>query len=611
MGMWIRCGVPILLLVGGFAGSGRAQQQTAPPSSPEISKGREAIRRFVNLYCVECHNGDDKAGGLDLDAIGSEDVNRHPEAWEKVVRRLVARQMPPEGALRPKERTYDSVVSSLAGSLDRAAAEHPDPGRTDTFRRLNRTEYQNAIRDLLALDIDATALLPADESSHGFDNVTVGDLSPTLLDRYITAAQKISRLAVGSPGRSPGGDTFRIRADLTQEEHVEGLPLGTRGGALIPYTFPQDGEYEIQLRLARDRNEHVEGLREPHELEVLLDRERVASLTVTPPATEKEHQTADEHLKARIRVTAGPHQVGVTFLKDPSSLLETKRQPYQAHFNMHRHPRISPALYQVSITGPYHAGGHGDTPSRRRIFVCEPEEPGEEEACARRILSTLLRRAYRRPVTDADLEKPMEFYREARAEGDFDAGIEMALSAVLVNPQFLFRDRAGPARRRARHGLPHQRPRARVPPVVLPLEQHPRRRAARPGDPRRARQARGARAAGAPDAGRPPLAEPGDQLRGPVAAPAQPGIDHPGPAPVPRLRRQPAAGIPAGDGAPLRERPARGPQRARPPEVGLHLPERAPGQALRRSRTSTAAASVASRSTATASGAACSARGAS
>ena len=208
---------------------------------------------------------------------------------------------------------------------------------------------------------------------------------------------------------------------------------------MIPYTFPQDGEYEIQLRLARDRNEHVEGLREPHELEVLLDRERMALFTVTPPKTERDHQTADEHLKARIRGDGRPAQARRDVPEEPSSLLETKRQPYQAHYNMHRHPRISPALYQVSITGPYSAKGHGDTPSRRRIFVCEPKEPGEEEACARRILSTLMRRAYRRPVTDADLQKPMEFYREARAEGDFDAGIEMALSAVLVNPQFLFR----------------------------------------------------------------------------------------------------------------------------------------------------------------------------
>jgi hypothetical protein len=438
------CCVSMLLLVGGVMSSSAAQKAVAPSPSPGSPNEREAIGRFVDLYCAACHDRDEKTAGLDLEAISSEDVSRNANAWEKVVRKLVARQMPPEEEVRPSRRTYDAFVSLVAGALDRAAAERPDPGRTDTFRRLNRTEYQNAIRDLLALDIDATALLPKDESSHGFDNVTVGDLSPTLLDRTITAAQKISRLAVGSPGRSPGGDTIRIRPDLTQEEHVEGLPIGTRGGALIPYTFPRDGAYEIQLRLARDRNEHVEGLREPHELEVLLDRERKASFTVNPPRSERDHQTADAHLKVRVRVTAGPHQVGVTFLKNASSLLETKRQPFQAHYNAHRHPRITPALYQVSITGPYASEGHGDTPSRRRIFVCEPKGTTEEEMCARRILSTLMRRAYRRPVTHTDLQKPMELYRSARAEGDFDAGIEMALSAVLVNPQFLFRIEADP-----------------------------------------------------------------------------------------------------------------------------------------------------------------------
>jgi mono/diheme cytochrome c family protein len=437
----VRWLAPILFLVVAFTGSSLAQQRAA---SPRDSSARDLISEFVDRHCLECHNSDDKPAGLDLDVISSEDVDRHPEVWEKVVRRLVARQMPPARHTRPREREYDTVVSAIASTLDRMGAEHPEPGRTDTFRRLNRTEYQNAIRDLLALEIDSAALLPRDESSHGFDNVTVGDLSPTLLDRYISAAQKISRLAIGSPGRSPGGDTFRIQADITQEEHVEGLPIGTRGGALIRYTFPQDGEYDVQLRLARDRNEHVEGLREPHELEVLLDRERMALLTVMPPKTEREHQTADQHLRTRIRVKAGPHQVGATFLKNPSSLLETKRQPYQAHYNMHRHPRISPALYQVSITGPYSAQGHGDSAGRRRIFVCEPKEPGEEEACARRILSTLMRRAYRRPVTDADLQRPMELYRNARSAGNFDAGIEMALSAVLVNPQFLFRIEAEP-----------------------------------------------------------------------------------------------------------------------------------------------------------------------
>ncbi len=432
-------GAVLLFLVGGSSRPVAAQSEASRSPQPESSKSAEAIPRFVNLHCVGCHNSDEKAGGLALDGFGSEAIGRHPEVWEKVIRRLVTRQMPPEESPRPKGRAIDSVVAILEASLDQLAVDRPDPGRTDTFRRLNRTEYGNAIRDLLALDIDASVMLPNDESSHGFDNVTVGDLSPTLLDRSINAAQKISRLAVGTPSRSPGGDTIRIRADLTQEEHVEGLPIGTRGGAPIPYTFPQDGEYEIQLRLARDRNEQVEGLREPHEVEVLIDRDRVALLTVMPPKGERDHQTADQHLKVRVRATAGPHQVGVTFLKKPSSLPETKRQPYQAHFNMHRHPRLSPALYQVSITGPYSAEGPGDSPSRRRIFVTTPKGSDDEEDAARTILSTLIRRAYRRPVTDADLRKPMEFFRSARLEGGFDAGIELALSAILINPNFLFR----------------------------------------------------------------------------------------------------------------------------------------------------------------------------
>ena len=337
--------------------------------------------------------------------------------------------------------------------LDSAAAAEPNPGRTDTFRRLNRTEYQYAIRDLLALDVDVAFLLPTDSSSHGFDNVTVGDLSPTLLNRYISAAQKISRLAVGRPGRSPGGSTIRIRPDITQEEHFDGLPLGTRGGALVPYMFPVDGEYQIQIRLARDRNEHVEGLTRPHELELLLDRERLQLFTVTPPRVEAEfsesyqpsHQNFDQHLKVRIPVTAGPHTLGVTFLKNPTELLESGRQPFHAHFNYHRHPRIQPAVYQISITGPYAVRDPGDTPSRRRILTCERAEPGDNEECARRILSELMRRAYRRPVTDTDFQGPMELYREAWAAGGFEAGIQKALAAVLVNPEFLFRIEQDPA----------------------------------------------------------------------------------------------------------------------------------------------------------------------
>jgi len=397
-----------------------------------------ALLSVVNKYCVDCHDGEAKKGGLNLDSISREDVTQHTDEWERVVRKLRSRQMPPVGKARPDEHTYDAVVAGLAASLDRVALRHPNPGRTETFRRLNRTEYQNAIRDLLALEIDAGALLPKDEPSHGFDNITVGDLSPTLLDRYISAAQKISRLAVGAPRRAPGGDTIRIRPDITQEEHVEGLPVGTRGGTLLRYTFPRDGQYDIHIRLARDRNEEIEGLHESHELELLLDRDRVKLFTVAPPPAHK-YEMVDEKLKTRIPVAAGPHQLGVTFLKNPSELMETKRQPYNAHFNMHRHPRLTPAVYQISINGPYDSTGPGDTPSRRRIFLCRPAKPSEGETCAERILTTIMRRAYRRPVTGADLEPPLRFYRNACAEDGFEAGIEAALSAVLVSPEFLFR----------------------------------------------------------------------------------------------------------------------------------------------------------------------------
>jgi len=397
------------------------------------------VKSLVNQYCVSCHDADVKKGGLDLERISRDGVTQHSAEWEQVIRKMRARQMPPVGKERPADKAYDEVVAKLTSTLDRAAAKHPNPGRTETFRRLNRTEYQNAIRDLLALDIDAAALLPKDDASHGFDNVTVGELSPTLLNRYISAAEKISRLAVGAPQRKPGGDTFRLPPDLTQEEHVEGLPLGTRGGALLNHTFPRDGEYEIQIRLTRDRNEEVEGLREPHDLEVLLDGARMKLFTVSPPKGDRNFEKVDAHLKVRVPVSAGPHQLGVAFLKNPSSLLETKRQPYQARYNMHRHPRLTPAIYQVSVNGPYDSTGPGDTPSRQRIFVSEPTKSAEEDACAEKILSTLTRRAYRRPIAGEDLQKPMEFYRKAKAEDGFEAGIEAALNAVLVSPEFLFR----------------------------------------------------------------------------------------------------------------------------------------------------------------------------
>ena len=237
--------------------------------------------------------------------------------------------------------------------------------------------------------MNVAALLPPDESSHGFDNITITDLSPTLLNRYLSAAQKISREAVGRAPRSPREDIFRMRADVTQDNHLEGLPIGTRGGIAIPYNFPQDGEYEIQIRLMRDRNDEIESLREPHELEVLLDRERVKLFTVKPPPEGQAIRSVDANLKTRVKATAGPHQVGVTFLKKASSLLETTRQPLNVHFNFYRHPRIGPAVYQVSIIGPFEASGPGETPEpppafylltqkswrRRRLRQTNPFQP--------------------------------------------------------------------------------------------------------------------------------------------------------------------------------------------------------------------------------------------
>lgn len=412
------------------------------------------VRLMLNQYCVSCHSLRDSAAGLDLESAGANPKGGNSSSsprdlWEKVVRKLRSRQMPPMDASRPDEATYDTTLNSLEAELDRLANEHPMPGRTDSIRRLTRTEYQNAIRDLLALQIDAAALLPADESSHGFDNITVGDLSPTLLSRYVSAAQKIARLAVGGIGHEPSGETFRIRPDITQEDHVPGLPLGTRGGTLIMNNFPQNGEYEVQVLLTRDRNEHVEGLNGKHEMIVLLDDHEVGQFTITPPKDSKDHSTVDSHLKLRLNVEAGPHELGVTFLRKSASLQETVRQPYQARFNMHRHPRTSPAVYQVSVVGPFNAAGPGNSPSRNRLFAAVSPDPGSDaaiqDAAARTLLSAFLRRAYRRPIEEADLVQPMLFFKEARDEADFDAGIEAALASVLVNPNFLFRLERDPA----------------------------------------------------------------------------------------------------------------------------------------------------------------------
>jgi hypothetical protein len=407
-----------------------------PPATPAA---------VINQYCVGCHNTKAKAGNLALDSVLTAPIGQHSEEWEKVVRKLRVRHMPPMGLPRPDEKTYDSVVASLAAQLDAAAAAHPNPGRTDTFRRLNRTEYHNAIRDLLALDIDVTSILPGDDAGYGFDNVTVGNLSPTLLESYLQAAQRISTLALGVVGKSPGGEIETLPPDLTQEQQFEDEPLGTHGGMRMKYTFPQDADYDITVRLQRDRNEHVEGIAGTNDVEVMLDGERVRLVTVRPPPPGNDHSGVDKDLSFRLAVKAGPHVVSATLPKKSSSVLESGRQPYMAHFNMDRHPRLTPAIYSIGIVGPYNAKGPGDTPSRRRILVCTPTGAADEEPCAKKILAALTRRAYRRAVTDADLQALLKFYKEARAAGSFDDGIDMGLRAVLVSPEFLFRIEQDPS----------------------------------------------------------------------------------------------------------------------------------------------------------------------
>ena len=444
-------GLPVVLCLA--AAYLQARPQQAPPAAPASTQA--ADQALLNRYCAGCHNEKAKIGNFVLSTLDVTNVAPDAQRWELVVRKLRARSMPPAGRPRPTDSAYDGIVEHLETALDRVAAANPDPGRTDTFRRLNRTEYRNAIRDLLDLEVDVETLLPSDDSSHGFDNISVGGLSPMLLERYLSAAQKISRLAVGTPVRSPGAETVVLPPDLTQEYHFDGQPFGTRAGASVPYTFPADGEYQFELRLTRDRNELIEGLTEPHQVEVSLDGVQLQVFTVKPAPRNgpgdnvapqyAAEQAADAHLNFRQRVTGGPHVVQVAFIKRPSALIETERQPYLASYNSDRTPRTQPALYSVSIAGPFNPTGIGETPSRKRIFSCRPAKPSDELSCARTILSTLARRAYRRPASAAEVQTLVDFYKEGRADGSFEYGVEMALRAMLTSPAFLFRIEQDPS----------------------------------------------------------------------------------------------------------------------------------------------------------------------
>ena len=424
-----------------------AENSNLPVTDPIARVSNTAVdpQALVDQYCVVCHSEALNTGGLVLEQLAVADASAHADVWERVLRKLRANAMPPTGLPRPDAASMEGLVAFLEQNLDNQAVTAPNAGRTPALSRLNRTEYRNAIRDLLALELDVSGMLPLDNASFGFDNVNVTDLSPTLMERYLAAAQKISRLAVGAPLPSPLSHVELLAADLTQEEHFEGLPFGTRGGTAFDYNFPLDGVYNIDVRLARDRNENVEGLTESHELEITLDGERVGLFEVTPQRSERfatfyySDESAGTGLEVGIPVTAGAHKVGVTFLRKNGALLESTRQPYIAHFNRDRHPRTQPAVHSVSIAGPYDNSGVSDTPSRNKIFICKPANVSEESACAQQIISNLARLAYRRNVDQDDLAALTAHYNDTALTGGFEAGIETALRAMLVSPEFLFK----------------------------------------------------------------------------------------------------------------------------------------------------------------------------
>jgi mono/diheme cytochrome c family protein len=406
----------------------------------------------VNQYCVTCHSDSVRTGGLSLEKMDFTDIGAGAETWEKVVKKLRSGMMPPQGKPKPDDATRSSMASWLETNLDRAAALKPNPGRP-LLRRLNRSEYANAIRDLLALEVDAATLLPPDDSGYGFDNnADILGISPVLLERYLSAAGSISALAVGDPDTRPGGQTIRIRQDASQDRHVEGLPLGTVGGALARVNLPLDGEYAITVRYFRTNLGAMRGLEYPHQIEITVDGERVhlgkfggnddfkwALENITMAADDAERRSA-----TRVNLKAGLREIGVAFLDMPGE--NTLRlQPFIRSSNDTLDPAGHAHVDSFTITGPFNATGPGDTPSRRKIFICRPKSAAEEDACARRILSTLVHRAYRGFEKPVDLDRLMTFYKSERTGKDFERGIQMALQRLLSSPKFVFRAETDPA----------------------------------------------------------------------------------------------------------------------------------------------------------------------
>jgi len=427
-----------LILVFAMAtGIVRAQ---APAAAPQ--------KAILDQYCVTCHSSRLKTGDLTLEGLDVDRVSADRATWEKVVTKLQLRVMPPLGARRPDEATYVQLTSWLEGQLDAVSLARPNPG-LPVLHRLNRAEYANAIRDLLGLDVDVAALLPPDDAAYGFDNVAdaLGS-SPALLQAYLGAARKISVIAVGDPRVGVNRDTYATRQDLSQDQHIDGLPLGTQGGLVATHTFPVDGEYEFQLRLWRTNLSAMRGLQDPHQVEITLDGQRILLATIggdddLVKLQKNSTATSDEieatRLHVRVPVKAGTRTVAAAFLEETPWTLETARlQPFVRDFNSPFAAEGAPHVQTLSVEGPYDVAPTNQAPSQR-LFVCKPSASLTEAACARRVITTIGRRAYRRPLTQAETDGLMGFYNTARKDASFNAGIEFALRRILASPSFVFR----------------------------------------------------------------------------------------------------------------------------------------------------------------------------
>ena len=453
----------VAAVAAGLAWTAQLSGARAPEATPQAAPTGTAattttsasdLKATVDAYCVTCHNQRLKTGGLTLDDVSLSDPGAHADVWEKVIRKVRGGMMPPPGVPRPPAPAQTALISFLETTLDRAALAAPNPGRP-LAHRLNRSEYANAIRDLLDLHIDPSTMLPSDDSAGGFDNnADVLGVSPVLLESYLTAAERVAALALGDPKLPPVGEVFRVRQDASQDKHVEGMPIGTVGGQALDLTLPLDGEYQFEVRLFRTNLGTMRGLEYSHQLEIAVDGERVhlasfggdkeiAASSENPTLTGND---VDGRFTARVPLKAGPRRITIAFIEKTHALNTRRLQNYVRSsadtIDFSGYPHID----QIIFTGPFNPTGPGDTPSRRRIFVCRPADTADEEPCATRILSTLGRRAYRGDFTPDDQRVLLDFFRRGRADGrTFESGIDLALRRLLASPKFAFRVERDPA----------------------------------------------------------------------------------------------------------------------------------------------------------------------